>query len=473
MSNLNKNRTKIVATIGPKTASMPSLKKMHKAGMSIARLNGSHNNLKWHSETIKLIRNCLPNVPILLDIPGKKIRTAHLKYEPSFKISQEIILTSEVNHDGQEKVSITNKDLYKYLSKGDIIFADDGTLKFIVTKIVEKDIFCKALTNGILKSSKGINVPHVKLGGKLITDRDKSMINFAINNEVDFIGISFVESAKHINKIRSLLNNSFIQIVAKVENQKGLEKLEEIVNATDVVMIDRGDLSTETDIESLAFNQKNIISTCLNNSKPVIVATEMMDSMIETPYPTKAEILDVSNSIIDGATATMLSGETAVGKFPIEAIRIMSNISSYANKAQDIKITSLEMPYNAMGKAISSLCHSTEINKIIAITMSGFAARIISSQSLRQPILALTNNKKLAKSFNIYAGTEGIYINTKFNKDNQTHIPKCLHYLWKNNFIKLKDNILVVSLSYPGSGKRMNTIETHNVGDLKKIFLWK
>ena len=126
-----------------------------------------------------------------------------------------------------------------------------------------------------------------------------------------------------------------------------------------------------------------------------------------------------------------------------------------------------------MGKAISSLCHSTEINKIIAITMSGFAARIISSQALRQPILALTNNKKLAKSFNIYAGTEGIYINTKFNKDNQTHIPKCLHYLWKNNFIELKDNILVVSLSYPGSGKRMNTLETHNVGDLKKIFLWK
>jgi len=229
LSNFNKNRTKIVATIGPKTANTVFLKKMYKAGMSMARLNGSHNNLKWHSDTIKLIKNSIPNIPILLDIPGKKIRTAQLKYEPTFKISQEIILTSEPNHDGLEKVSVTNKDLYKYLSKGDVIFADDGTLKFIVTKIVEKDIICKAQTNGVLKSSKGINVPHVKLGGKLITDRDKSMIKFAIDNEVDFIGISFVESANHINKIRSLLHNSFIKIVAKVENQKGLENLEEIV----------------------------------------------------------------------------------------------------------------------------------------------------------------------------------------------------------------------------------------------------
>ena len=142
-------------------------------------------------------------------------------------------------------------------------------LKFIVTKIVEKDIICKAQTNGVLKSSKGINVPHVKLGGKLITDRDKSMIKFAIDNEVDFIGISFVESTNHIKKIRSLVNNSFIKIVAKVENRKGLENLEEIVLATDIVMIDRGDLSTETDIESLAFNQKTIISRCNFNSKPV------------------------------------------------------------------------------------------------------------------------------------------------------------------------------------------------------------
>jgi len=468
------NKVKIIATIGPKTASKVFLKKMHKAGMSVARLNGSHNNLEWHKETIKLIQRVLPNTPILLDIPGKKIRTALLKHEPNFKISQEIILTSEPGYDGLEKVSLTNKVLHKYLTVGDIIFADDGTLKFIVSKIEGKDIFCSAQINGTLKSSKGINVPHVNFGGELITERDKFMIKFAIANKVDLIGISFVESAKHVNKIRDLLKNTDIKIVSKVENRKGLDNLEGILTTTDVVMIDRGDLSTETDIESLAFNQKNIISRCVYHSKPVIVATEMMDSMIESPYPTKAEILDISNSILDGATATMLSGETAIGKFPVESINIMSNISLHAMKARNLQIlNNAEEPYNVMGKAISSLCRSTLITKIIAITISGFAARIISSQSIKQPIIAITNNEKLAKSFNIYSGTEGIYIKTKFYKDNQNHIPKCLYFLWNKNIIKSNDNILVVSLSFPGSGKRMNTLQTHQVRDLEKLFYWK
>jgi pyruvate kinase len=474
LSNLNNSRNKIVATIGPGTANKNILKKMYKAGMSVARLNGSHNNLDWHSNSIKLIKNVLPSVPILLDIPGKKIRTGQLKHEPSFKISQEIILSSEKGHDGTKKVSITNKDLYKFLSKGDTIFADDGTLKFKVSKIEGKDIFCKAQTNGTLKSSKGINVPFVNIGKKLITERDKVMIKFAIDNQVNFVGISFVESANHINKIRDLLKSSDIKIVAKVENRKGLENLEEIVLATDIVMIDRGDLSTETDIESLAFNQKTIISRCNFNSKPVIVATEMMDSMIESPYPTKAEVLDIANSILDGATATMLSGETAIGKYPVESIKIMANIAFYASQSKDLKLqNNIEKPYNAMGKAISSICISTSITKIVAITISGFAARIIASQSLKQPIIAVTNNEKVAKSFNIFSNTKGVYINTKFHKNNVDHIPKCLFHLWKEKLINTSDNILVVSLSYPGSGKRMNSIETHNVKDLKNIFSWK
>jgi len=468
------NKVKIIATIGPKTASESFLKKMHKAGISVARLNGSHNNLDWHRKTIKLIHKVLPNIPILLDIPGKKIRTAQLKHEPDFQISQEIILTSESGYDGLEKVSLTNKELHKYLSVGDIIFADDGTLKFIVSRIVGKDIICIAETNGTLKSSKGINVPHVNLGGKLVTKRDRSMIKFAIDNKVDFIGISFVESAKHIHKIRELLKNTHIQIVSKVESRKGLVNLEEILKNTDIVMIDRGDLSTETDIESLAFNQKKIISRCNFHSKPVIVATEMMDSMIESPYPTKAEILDISNAILDGATATMLSGETAVGKFPVEAVNIMSNIALHAMNSRNVGIfNNEEESFNVMGRAISSLCQSTGIDKVIAITISGFAARIISSQSIKQPIFAVTNNKKLVKSFNIFSGTEGIYINTKFYKDNQNHVPKCLYYLWNKNIIKSNDNILVVSLSFPGSGKRMNTLQTHHVRDLEKLFNWK
>ena len=182
--------------------------------MSVARLNGSHNTLNWHKNLIKLIKKTLPECPILLDIPGKKIRTAKLKVEPKFKVNENIILTTSAGFYGEDKVSLTNKNLHKYISKGDIVFADDGTLKFVVEEVINKDIIIKAKTSGILKSSKGINVPHVKIGGALITTRDKNMIKFAVQNKVDFIGISFVESGKHIDKIRKIINSTTPLIVA-------------------------------------------------------------------------------------------------------------------------------------------------------------------------------------------------------------------------------------------------------------------
>ena len=471
----NFQRTKIVATIGPKSANSKTLKMMYKAGMSLARLNGSHNSLDWHSNTIKLIRRVLPNFPILLDIPGKKIRTAILKHEPNFSISDEIILTTTRGYYGKDKVSITNNLLHKYISKNDIVLADDGTLKFTVTRVIGKDIYLKALTKGVLKSSKGINVPHITIGGALITKRDIKMINFAKSNEVDFIGISFVESAKHIKKIRSLINSHSPYIVAKIENQKGLENLEEIIDATDAIMIDRGDLSTETDIESLALNQKHIIKKAKINSTPVIVATEMLDNMIKNPFPTKAEVLDISNSILDGASATMLSGETAVGDFPVESIKVMSNISSALMKRNINEYEKFDQHASSMatGKAITTLCSLLPITKVIVITMSGHAARIVSSQNLSQPIIAVSNDKKVSRSLNLLAGVTGIFYGTKFYKDSLDHIPKCLFYLWKNKEILSNDMILLTALGFPGSGQRMNIIQTHSVKGLKKLFSWK
>ena len=469
-------RTKIVATIGPKTANSKLLKQMHKAGMSVARLNGSHNTLDWHTKTIRLIKKVIPNCPILLDIPGKKIRTIRLTTEPIFKKSEVIILTTKKGFTGEKKISITNNELHRFLSKGNVVFADDGTLKFKVLKVVDNDIYLKAENSGQLKSSKGINIPYVNIGGKLITVRDKKMIEFAKKEEVDFIGVSFVESAKHINLIRKLINDQIPKIVAKIENQQGIDNLSDIVNTTDVIMIDRGDLSTETNIETLAINQKNIIKTANKFSKPVIVATEMLDNMINSPHPTKAEVLDISNSIVDGATATMLSGETAVGKYPVESIKVMSKISSVMINNEDINKKSLISPATetiGMANTIKYLSYSLPITKIVAITISGYAARIVSSQMLPQPIIAVSNNKNIARGFNIYSGTTGIYFKTKFYKESLKHIPVCLNFLWKNKAIIDKDMILLIALGYPGSGRRMNTLQTHYVKDLIKNFSWK
>ena len=477
MKNKNFQRTKIVATIGPSTANIKKLTLMYKAGMSIARLNGSHNNLEWHARTINLIKETLPELPILLDIPGKKIRTAILSYEPEFDIGDKLILTTERGYDGKKKVSLTSSTLHKYLKKNDLIFADDGTLRFVVLKVLAQDIFVRAKTKGVLKSSKGINVPHVDIEGDLITKKDKEMISFSKKTKIDYIGISFVESAKHIKKIRSLINKKTPKIVAKVENKNGLINIDEIIKETDVIMIDRGDLSTETNIESLAINQKFIINKSIQHAKPVIVATEMLDNMITNSYPTKAEVLDISNSILDGATATMLSGETAVGKYPVEAIRVMSNISNSSIKFKDNLQPDINHKNDSdvygTAKAIRNICLSLPVTKIIAITVSGFAARIISSQLLFQPIIAITNNKETARLTNLFAGTKGVYFDTEFYKNSLDHIPKCLFHLWKQKYIQPKDMLLITALAYPGSGRRMNLIQTLYVKDLIKTFSWK
>ena len=469
-------KTKIVATIGPTTANDVMLKKMYNSGMSVARLNGSHNTLEWHSKTIRLIKKIIPDCPILLDIPGKKIRTVRLDIEPVFKKNDILILTTQSGFKGNKKISITNNQLHKFLRKGNTVYADDGTLKFSVIKVIDQDIYIKAENGGQLKSSKGINVPFVDLGGKLITLRDKKMIKFAKEEEVDFIGVSFVESSKHINLIRKVISNEIPKIVAKIENQKGIDNLIDIINATDVIMIDRGDLSTETNIETLCINQKKIIETANKLSKPVIVATEMLDNMINSPHPTKAEVLDISNSVLDGATATMLSGETAVGKYPIDSIKVMSKISNviinnHFTKNKDEKsITSETM---GMANAVKNLSMSLPITKIIAITVSGYAARVISSQMLPQPIIAISNNKNLARTFNIFKGTTGVFLKTEFYKNSLKHIPICLNYLWKNKYILDKDLVLLIALGYPGKGRRMNTIQTLHVKDLIKNFSWR
>ena len=313
--------TKIVATIGPKTSSPKKIMSLYNSGMDVARLNGSHNSLNWHRKTILEIRNQLPIIPILIDIPGKKIRTENLEYDFFFKAKDIIILTCDEEYSGPNKIPITNKKLYLYLKKGNKILADDGTLSFKVQKVVKKDIYCVCLNKGQLKSKKGINVPGVKIKQNLLTEKDKLFLNFAKKNSVDFIGISFVESKKHINTIRNFLNTDKISIIAKIENLEGLKNKEEIIQSADGIMIDRGDLSVETDLETIAIYQKQIINTANKYSKPVIVATEMLHSMINNPFPTKAEVTDISNSVIDGCSATMLSGETAVGEFPEESIK--------------------------------------------------------------------------------------------------------------------------------------------------------
>ena len=474
------NNTRIVATIGPATNNAESLLALKKEGMSIARLNGSHNNLDWHTEVISLIHKTLPDTPILLDIPGRKIRTTQLAFEPTFDTGDIIILTTDISFDGREKVPVNYDQLHNDLAAGQTVLADDGTLRFTITEIKGRDIYLLAETPGCLKSKKGINVPYVKLNTKLVTDRDHLMIKFAQDNGVDFIGLSFVESKEHVQAIREIIQPlSFPRIVSKIENQGGINHMEEIIEISDAIMIDRGDLSMETELDSIALMQKEIILCARRYAKPVIVATELLHSMIENSFPTKAEVCDISNAVLDGCAAVMLSGETAIGKNPIEAVSLMSRVveksENYKRKTEIVKTNSTSrsaIPV-AIGDAIEVICNESSVTKIVAITRSGYAAKTLATRNLTQPILAISDDEIAAKSFNFFPGVQGIFYPEKFPKNSLDHVIKILQRLREQNHISDIDVILVTAVGYPSSGNRMNMIQTHSVKDLATTLNWK
>jgi pyruvate kinase len=471
------NRTRIVCTIGPGSLDPGMLTQLRATGMTMARLNGSHADLDWHRRAIAEIRKAVPDLPILLDIPGRKIRTVQLAHEPEFALGDTLILTTDPDHDGRQKVPVNYRDLHNDLKPGNTILADDGTLRFTVIAVEGRDIHCRVETAGQLKSRKGINVPFVKLNTPQVTPRDEQMIAFARETGVDFIGLSFVESGGHVDVFRALIGGKSPRIIAKVENQGGMDNVDAIVAAADGIMIDRGDLSVETSLHDVALRQKSIIEAALVHGKPVIVATEMLHTMIQNPFPTKAEVSDITNAVLDGCSATMLSGETAVGAFPLETVKLMRDVATAAEAHVQARLDaatalSTGIP-DAIGQAIPALCRTLPITKIVAITRSGFAARMIAKARPRQPILAVSDDEMAARSFNLIAGTVGVFSSAPFPKSSMDHIGGVLQLLWQRNLLVDSDLILVTGVTYPSAGSRMNTIQIHRVSDLIASLGWR
>lgn len=470
--------TRIVCTIGPNSLNKSTLLALYDGGLSVARLNGSHANLDWHRDAIKQIHELLPDVPILLDIPGRKIRTIQLACEPEFLTGDILILTTDTRHDGTQKVPVNYLNLHVDLSVGNTVMADDGTLRFTVIKIEGQDIHCRAETAGQLKSRKGINVPFVNLNTPQVTARDKEMIDFAVDNKVDFIGLSFVESAAHILAFRELINGRGPRIVAKVENQGGINNVHEIVEKADAIMIDRGDLSVETSLYDVAIKQKQIIEAARRHGKPVIVATEMLHTMIQNSFPTKAEVTDISNAVLDGCAATMLSGETAIGSFALEAVTTMRQVieaaeSHFQSEVEKSHVSSGANVPEVISSVIPTLCRSLPITKIVAVTRSGYAARMIATHRLQQPILAVSDDASAARSFNLIAGTTGVFSEVQFSRISADHIIHILRMLWIRRLVLESDVVLVAGISYPTPGSRMNTIQIYSIGELAKSFDWQ
>ncbi|HEY4391968.1 MAG TPA: pyruvate kinase [Paenibacillus sp.] len=398
-------KTKIVCTIGPSSESLENTKKLIMAGMNVARLNFSHGDFEEHGNRIKTIRQASKElgktIAILLDTKGPEIRTGKLLEEPIELVQDEFItLTTEEILGDKNRISITYKELPGDVKVGSTILIDDGLIGLTVEEVQGTEIKCRIVNGGTIKSKKGVNVPGVNISLPGITEKDANDIKFGVEQGIDFIAASFVRKANDVLEIRKLLesmNATHIQIISKIENQQGVDNLDEILEVSDGLMVARGDLGVEIPAEDVPLVQKLMIEKCNRVGKPVITATQMLDSMQRNPRPTRAEASDVANAILDGTDAIMLSGETAAGKYPVESVQTMSRIAEKAESALDYhgilvkqRIAQETTVTEAISQAVTTSALELNAKAIITSTETGYTARMVSKYRPQAPIVAVT-----------------------------------------------------------------------------------
>jgi len=474
-------KTKIVCTIGPASESVEKLVQLIEAGMNVARLNFSHGNFEEHGQRIKNIREAAARtkktVAILLDTKGPEIRTHNMKDGAiELTVGNKMIISMNEVEGTKEKFSITYSELIHDVQIGSKILLDDGLIGLEVTKVdlEAKEIHTKILNSGVLKNKKGVNVPGVSVNLPGITEKDASDILFGIEQGIDFIAASFVRRASDVLEIRELLEKNqgnHINIIPKIENQEGVDNIDEILEVSDGLMVARGDLGVEIPAEEVPLVQKELIKKCNVQGKPVITATQMLDSMQRNPRPTRAEASDVANAIFDGTDAIMLSGETAAGSYPVEAVQTMHNIASRTESALNHKeILSTRSKDNghnmtdAIGQSVAHTAMNLDVDAIIAPTESGHTARMISKYKPKAPIVAVTSNDYVCRRLSLVWGVYS-QIGKKANTTDEmldTAVEESL-----NSGIVSSGDIVVITAGVPvGETGTTNLMKIHVVGDV-------
>ncbi len=472
-------KTKIVCTIGPSSESLENTKKLIMAGMNVARLNFSHGDFEEHGNRIKAIRQaCLElnkTVAILLDTKGPEIRLGKLKEEPIELVQGEYItLTTEEILGDISRVPITYKELPNDVTVGSTILIDDGLIGMTVVDIQGTEIKCQIVNSGQIKSKKGVNVPGVAISMPGLTEKDIGDIKFGIEVGVDFIAASFVRRASDVLEIRELLERHdarHIQIISKIENQQGVDNLDEILEVSDGLMVARGDLGVEIPAEEVPLVQKKMIEKCNRAGKPVITATQMLDSMQRNPRPTRAEASDVANAIFDGTDAIMLSGETAAGKYPVESVLTMSRIAERAEsalhyreiftkqaKAQQTSVT------EAISQAVTNSALDLDAKAIVTSTESGYTARMISKYKPKSPIIAVTPIDQVLRRLQLVWGVIPVKGVTAATTDEMFEI--AVKGAMDTGLVRLGDTIIITAGVPVGRSGTTNLIKIHNVGEL-------
>ena len=470
-------KTKIICTLGPSTDKDGVLRELVANGMNVARFNFSHGSYEEHKgrlDMLKAIRAEL-NKPVaaLLDTKGPEIRLKEFKNGVEMlEAGQTFTLTTREVEGTKEICSITYKDLPQDVHEGGTIMLDDGLIKLAIKSVTDTDIVCEVLNSGKIKTKKGVNVPGVHLSMPYLSQRDRDDIIFGVQQGFDFIAASFVRTAQDVYDIRNLLNeyDSNIRIIAKIENREGVNNIDSILAAADAVMVARGDLGVEIDFTELPGIQKNIIERSFSFGKPIVTATQMLDSMMVNPRPTRAEISDVANAIYDGTSAIMLSGETAAGAYPVEALKTMSAIAERTETENHARVEYLTEATNGKISVSDATAHAAcltakDVNAaaIVTVSESGTTARLLSKYRPQQPIIACVMKEQVQRQLSLSWGITSLMMPLAHSTDELIEMSTALA---KENGFLHNGELAVVTAGVPvGISGTTNMIKIHMVGN--------
>ncbi len=474
MEKITYNKTKIVATVGPASNSKEMLRALAKEGVDVFRLNFSHGKHAEHQKVIDFVREVNQelgtHIALLQDLQGPKIRVNEVKEGTVLEPRSELIITTRELIGNHEIVSTSYQGLPNDVKIGDMVLIDDGKIELKVKEVRDIEVVCEVVYGGLLKSRKGINLPYSKVSAPSLTDKDMEDLMFGLKNNLDWVALSFVRKAKDIDVLRGIIeeHNSTTKIIAKIEKPEALENIDAVLQATDAVMVARGDLGVEIWLEEVPMVQKMLVEKCNRLSKPVIVATQMMESMIDNPRPTRAETNDVANAVMDGADALMLSAETAAGKYPLEVIRSMvrtiTSVEKQANVYYRFREVDAHSPIFTNDSMVLAACKlAKEINAkaIVGMTASGYSALKSSSHRPNTSIFVFTSNRSILNQMNLVWATRAYYYEKQTSTDET--IADVEEILRKDGHVKSGDVFIILASMPIHERNRTNMIKVHVV----------
>jgi pyruvate kinase len=427
------------------------------AGMSGVRINTAYGNISQYEQIVESVRE-IGEIPIIADIKGPEIR---------LKTKKRTVHEGEIFDAGfKDQETSFNWDFLDKMAAGDFVLIDNGKIRTQVMEKTNEVLRLKVISGGEIADGKGVNVLNKNLSVPTLSSKDKEIIHFAEKFDIDYIALSFTRNAQDVGNLRSEARDYEGAVIAKIENREGIDAFEQILEVSDGIMVARGDMGVEIEPEKVPLVQKSMIRSCNQKGKLVITATEMLESMIKQPTPTRAEVSDVANAILDGTDATMLSGETAVGKYPVESVAMMSRIAAEVEKAAQNRVEEEGFANisDAVSKAILRLCRTMPVDKVVTLTRSGYTARMIARFRLSQPVVAVTQNDRVKRQLELVFGVYPVKIEYQEHKDRIRHVADSLLSM---NLINDEDIVLFTAASRTLAKHASNLIEIHKIEELR------